>query len=120
MQNFTWLENLVMDPPSSSLFVSELKTGTVWKVQSDQKGGYFHTAWVTGFHKVLGLTRNPAMPGTIFFVGEVKEDQPGVYKFSSTTPGNYTRIAETPPGLIGNGFGCHYATGKCGISVLNL
>ena len=78
-------------------------------MQGDSQGGYTRTVWAAGFHKVLGVTRDPARPDRFYFVGMPNTSLAGVYASSATTPNATALLAVTP--LMGNGLGCHNATG---------
>jgi sugar lactone lactonase YvrE len=110
--NLSWLENLVMDPATNSLFVSELKYGRVWKVTMGSNGTYTQEEWISNYTKILGLTKDPAKPGFLYGVGEHKNGSNVVFVASTTHPETQTVIAQTPKGHVGNGFGCHFKTGK--------
>eukprot|EP00041_Stephanoeca_diplocostata_P016320 m.321001 g.321001 ORF g.321001 m.321001 type:complete len:279 (-) comp20327_c0_seq7:3112-3948(-) len=111
-QNLSWLENLVLVPSSDSMFVSELKFGRVWKIQMNSNRSYTRQLWVSSnFTRILGLTKNTAVPSMIYGVGS-QGDENVVFSISTSRPNNFTIIAHTPKGRVGNGFGCHYASGK--------
>lgn len=110
MDKMAWLENLVLDPFSDSLFTSELTTGRVWKVYADSQGSYTQSLWISNFTRILGLTKDPSIPGMIYGVGEINNTNV-VFNASSLVPQQYNIIATTPPDRIGNGFACHFTTG---------
>lgn len=112
-QNLSWLENLVLEPTSNSMFVSELKFGRVWKIQMNSNQSYTRQLWIsTNFTRILGLTKNLAVPRVIYGVGSQAGDNNVVFSASTIFPNNFTVIAHTPKGRVGNGFDCHYASGK--------
>lgn len=109
-----WLENLVMEPSSDSLFMSELKMGIVWRVRGYANGTYSEMPWLdatSNLTRVLGLTKDVAVPNVFYGVGEYHA-QNVVYRASTLVPNNFTIIATLPSSTLGNGFGCHYASGK--------
>jgi hypothetical protein len=107
----TWLENLVLDPSSKSLFMSELVMGRVWRVQMQADGTYARSLWLSNFTEILGLTKDTNKPGLIYGVGSINSENV-VFRASSYEANNFTVFATTPENHVGNGFGCHYATGK--------
>ncbi len=113
----SWLENLCPDPPSQSILVSELD-GTIYRV-APSAGAYAATPIVAGFRTVLGIARDPALPGEFYFVGarpgpESGAGAPGIFRASSlaadAAANNVTLVAYTP--LLGNGLAVHNATGR--------
>jgi len=110
-ENKAWLENLVMEPSSDNLFMSELKFGRVWRVHGFSNGTYSESMWLSGFTSTLGLTRDISKIGILYGVG-MKNNTNVVFRFSDEVPNNFTIIANLPKDRLGNGFGCHYATGK--------
>jgi hypothetical protein len=110
-KNKAWIENLVLDPTSESLFFSELKFGNVWRVRGFANGTYAETLWLTGFESVLGLAHDPSQPGVLYGAGKLNGTNV-IYKFSSLQATTHTVIATLPSGCLGNGFGLHEASGK--------
>jgi hypothetical protein len=123
LSGMSWLENLCPDPPSGSLLVAALN-GTIYKVTpaSNRAGAapyvatpYVATPWVTGFRTVLGIARDPSLPGQFYFVGArpgpaAGAGAPGIFRASSVdVGGNAALVARTP--LLGNGLAVHNATG---------
>ena len=108
-QNMSWLENLMLDPDSQSLFFSELKYGRIWKVSDTN---YTREIWVSNLSNVLGLARNPLKPGYFYGVGKQTNGTNILFQASTVTKETMKIIARLPDSTMGNGLGCHHATGK--------
>ena len=56
---YSWVENLLVDAPSSSIFATELWRGELLKITRSANGTVTSTVHASGFHKLLGLAMTP-------------------------------------------------------------
>lgn len=111
--NYTWAENLHFSADGTKLFTTELSTGTVYMISADGSGGFTKTQWLSdpAINGLLGLASAPNSD-TMFSVGHGIDASGAaidmVLTFSSSEPGQWKQIAQTPK--KGNGLMFHAAS----------